>query len=90
MKKLFLRKPSGGGWVVTVEGKEHGCCDYEVEDHLKEYIMSVFDEEGVDEIMITVQTIEKMEIDKQESVERGTIKKRSKKWFTGGGINENK
>ncbi len=76
MKKLFVRKPSGGGWVFTVDGKEYGCCECELEEHLEEQIMSVFDEKGIDEIMITIETIKKVEIDVREPV-KGRSKKQS-------------
>ncbi len=88
MKKLFIRKPSGGGWLVKEDGKERACCNYEIEDCLREQILSLFDEEGVNEVMITVEIIKEMKIDRlglteRETTERGMEKKSKGKrgWF---------
>jgi len=74
MKKLFIRKPSGGGWLVDEDGKERACCNYEIEDCLREQILSLFDEEGVNEVMITVEIIREMKI--EELQKQGTAKRR--------------
>ena len=69
MKKIFVRKPSGGGWLISIDGDERACCDLEIDEYLKKQILSLFDKKGVNEIMITIETIKDIKIGEEKPVE---------------------
>ena len=80
MKRLFISKPSGGGWLVDEGGSERACCECEVEGYLTDQILALFDEEEISGVMITVETIKEMKVDKCGLKEQKAAKRKQRGW----------